>query len=158
MIMIYQDTLTDTNYIEKIESLSVHDWKPLLDLISKIIETKEFGRIDEELDYKKTGVIHLSPYIQSEIVTKFLETVYAIPIIIDFDWGSWDEGRKIVSDDKFDFDTIDIPTKCKIITAIVRNDRFCDGMLISSFESGMMLEVLKSIQKQLKSCSPLTFE
>ena len=30
----------------------------------------------------------------------------------------------------FNFNTIEIPTICKIITAIVRNNRFCDGALV----------------------------
>jgi hypothetical protein len=141
--------LTKENYIEKIYSYTELDWKPLLDLIPEIIAAKEFGRIDEELDYKKTGVIHLSPYILSEITMKFLKIVYDIPIIIDFNWGSWDEGRKIASDEKFDFDTIDIPTKCKLITALVRNDRFCDGVLIEAFESGLIPKILVSIRNQL---------
>jgi hypothetical protein len=35
------------------------------------------------------------------------------------------------------YNTIEIPTICKIITAIVRNNRFCDGALVSQFESGL---------------------
>lgn len=143
------NVLTHDNYIERINSYTELDWKPLLDLIPDIVETKEFRRIDEVLDFKKTGVYHLSPYIQSEIVTKFLDIVYNIPIIIDFDWGAWDEGRKMAGNLEFDFDIIDIPTKCKLITAIVRNDRFCDGVLIETFESGFMMKVLESIRKQL---------
>ena len=87
--------------------------------------------------------------MEHKIIEEFREVCYDIPIIIDFDWGSWGEGRGIVSDENFDYDTIDIPTKCKIITAILRNDRFCDGRLIEAFETGMMLKVLKSIYKQL---------
>lgn len=49
----------------------------------------------------------------------------------------------------FDFDTIDLPTTCKLITAIVRNDRFCEGALDSAFESGFMLRILKSMEKQI---------
>ena len=91
----------------------------------------------------------MNPYEEHPIVQQFRDVVYSIPIMIDFNWGTWDEGRAIVSDDNFDYDTIDIPTKCKIITAIVRNDRFCSGRLIEAFESGMMMKVLKSIQSEL---------
>ncbi len=51
--------------------------------------------------------------------------------------------------DEFDFDTLDIPEKCKLITAIERNDRFWDGALVSAFESGLISRILKSIEKQL---------
>jgi hypothetical protein len=91
----------------------------------------------------------MNPYVEHEILEEFREAVYSIPIAIDFNWGAWDEGRKIVSDDNFDYDTIDIPEKCKVITAIVRNDRFCSGRLVEAFETGMMMKVIKSIQKQV---------
>ena len=70
--------------------------------------------------------------------------------MIDFDWGKWDEGREMAQNKDFDFDTVDIPTKCKLITAFVRNDRFCTGALAGAFTSGIMLRILKSIEKQLK--------
>ena len=78
-----------------------------------------------------------------------MHIVYRLPIIISFDWGAWEEGREIASNEEFDFDTIDIPAKCKLITVIVRNDRFCDGVLVSAFESGQILRILKSIERQI---------
>lgn len=68
--------------------------------------------------------------------------------MIDFDWGSRDEGLIIAGDVNFDFDTIDIPAKCKLLSAIVRNDRFCEGALVSAFKSGQVPKMLKSITKQ----------
>lgn len=72
------------------------------------------------------------------IVSKFVEVVYAIPII-SFDWGAWEEGRKIANDENFAFDSVDLLTKCKLITAIVRNDRFCEGALVSAFEYNTLI-------------------
>ena len=141
--------LNSDNYVHKINSYTEQDWKPLLDLIRKIEKVNKFGDDTKAMKLWEKGIIDMHPYAEHEIVEEFREICYDIPIIIDFDWGSWDEGRKIVSNENFDYDTIDIPTKCKIITAIMRNDRFCDGVLISYFESGFMLKVLKSIHKQI---------
>ncbi len=132
----------------KINALTQQDWKPLLSLIPDIKNTSNFGEWCGG-DKNKEGVITLPYSIPLPIVSQFLEIVYAIPIIIDFDWGSWDEGRKIASDEKFDFNAIDLVTKCKLITAIVRNDRFCDGALVSAFESGLILKILKSIESEV---------
>jgi hypothetical protein len=68
------------------------------------------------------GILQIPYYIEAPIVSKFLEIVYSLPIIIGFNWWAWDEGREIASDENFDFDKLDIPTKCKLITAVVRND------------------------------------
>ena len=140
--------LTEDNYIERINSYTESDWKPLIDLIPSIENTEEFGKWSG--GERNTDGVFTMPYMDTdEIVNEFLRLVYNIPIIIIFDWGSWDEGRNIASDMNFDFDTIDIPTKCKLITAIVRNDRFCEGALVNAFEKGLMLKILKSIEKQM---------
>ena len=135
------------NYIEILNSYSENEWKPLLGLIPEIEGTKNYGEMAGGVT--ENGITTLPYSDHGEVVLRFLKAVYDIPIIINFDWGSWDEGRKIASDEGFDFDTIDIPTKCKLITAFVRNDRFCDGALLEVFHSGLILKILKSIRKQL---------
>jgi hypothetical protein len=140
--------LDENNYKEKIYAFNRQDWQPLIELIPKIESTSKFGEwADGEKDEKE--ITQLSYRIQAPIVSKFLEIVYSLPIIIIFDWGAWEEGRKIASNEDFNFDILDLPAKCKLITAIVRNDRFCEGALVSAFESGLILRILKSIEKQI---------
>ena len=134
--------LEENNYKEKIHAFTQQDWLPLIELIPKVESTSKFGEWEEENI--------LFPYcIEAPIVSQFLHIVYRLPIIISFDWGAWEEGRKIASNDDFDLDTLDLPAKCKLITAIVRSDRFCEGTLVSAFESGLILRILKSIEKQI---------
>lgn len=139
--------LNETNYIETINGFSSSDWKPLLDLIPKIEQTSTFGEMNGA-EQNAEGIIVIPSLTESPVVSRFHQIVYDMPIVIDFDWGSWGEGRKMVRDENFDFNSIDIPTKCKIITAIIRNDRFCEGALVSAFESGIILKILKSIRQQ----------
>lgn len=133
---------------DKIEALTHQDWKPLLALIPKIENTIKFGEWSGE-NADEEAVIQFPYCVPEPIVSQFLEVVYAIPIVIGFKWAAWDEGRKIASDVNFDLDAIDLLTKCKLITAIVRNDRFCEGALASAFESGLILKILKSIEKKV---------
>ena len=58
-------------------------------------------------------------------------------------------------DENFDFDSTDLITKCKLITAIVRNDRFCEGALVAAFESGLILKILKSMEKEVSGVEGL---
>jgi hypothetical protein len=140
--------LSEHNYRQKILSYTRKDWQPLLNLIPEIEEALSFGekgggKRDED------GVMQLPFVIPAYVVTQFVDIVYEMPLMVSFDWPSWDEGREMLHDPGFDFDSIDIPTKCKLITAIIRNDRFADGALVRAFESGLILEILKSIQRQL---------
>ena len=140
--------LSEENYRQKIFSYTREDWQPLMNLIPEIEEALSFGekrggKQDED------GVMQLPFVIPAYVVTQFVDIVYEMPLMVSFDWPSWEEGQKMLNDPGFDFDSIDIPTKCKLITAIIRNDRFADGTLVQAFESGLILEILKSIQRQL---------
>ena len=140
--------LTEGNYIEKINAMSKEDWRPLLSLIPEIKAAEKFGELIAD---KKTkdGTIIFPFCIDAPVVQKFHQLVYALPIVISFDWGAWKEGRKIIDGEVFDLDSIDIPTKCKIITTIVRMDRFTSCALASEFNSGLILRILESIKRQL---------
>ena len=132
--------LDENNYKEQIHAFTQQDWQPLIELIPKVESTSKFGEWEE-------GNI-LFPYcIEGPIVSQFLHIVYRLPIIISFDWGAWETGK--TSYDDFDLYTLDLPAKCKLITSIVRSDRFCEGTLVSAFESGLILRILKSIEKQI---------
>ncbi len=141
--------LTEDNYLETIDSYDRQYWQPLLDLIPEIELTDKFGEIAGGNKNEKGG-FQIPYYIEAPIVKKFRESVIELGIIVSFDWSQWDDGRKIANNKEFDFDSIDIPTKCKLITAIVRNDRFCEGALVATFESGLILKVLQSIDRQLE--------
>jgi hypothetical protein len=141
--------LQEDNYIKIINSYTIKDWQPLLELIPEIQTTEQFEEDYIEPPKNEDGSINFPHVFGTEIVSKFLDVVYNIPIAINFDWGEWEEGKEIINDETFDYDTIDIPTKCKIITTIVRADRFSEGFLVRCFESGLILKVLKSIKSQI---------
>jgi hypothetical protein len=141
--------LPEASHKETINAFTKQQWRPLLELIPLIENTKNFY----EQDGSKTlenGAQAFPLWSEAEVITKFLEIVYALPIIVDFNWRLWDEGRNIANDIYFNYETIDIPTKCRIITALVRNDRFCDGTLSEVFKSGLILKILKSIENQIE--------
>ena len=140
--------LDEQHCVAPINAYTQQDWEPLFALIPKIENTLVFGEWIEE-DKDEEGFIQF-PYCEpAPVVSQFLKIVYAIPVVINFDWGAWDEGRSMAGDKNFDFDSTDLITKCKLITAIVRNDRFCEGALVAAFESGVMLKILKSIEKEV---------
>ena len=140
--------LDENNCEEIIASYAYEDWEPLLALIPRIESMDKFGEYKQpKQNVAKVGAIPY--YIPVDIVYQFSEIVCSMPIMIAFDWVKWDEGRKIARDKNFDFDSTNLTTKCKLITAIIRNNRFCEGALVSAFESGLILKILKSIEKEV---------
>ena len=132
----------------KINALTQQDWQPLLALIPEIENIAKAGEWKGG-EKNPDGSISMPRFEGAPVFHKFLNAIYSIPIIINFDWGAWKEGQQIANNADFDFDTLDLVTKCKLITAIVRNDRFCEGALVSAFESGLILKILKSIEKEV---------
>ena len=116
--------LSEENYLDSINSYNKAHWQPMLDLIPEIEASNR--------------VIHIFQHLAD-----------TMGIMISFDWGSWQEGKDILEGKTFDFDRVDIPTKCKLISMIIRNDRFCQGYLESTFKNGIILGILKSIERQL---------
>ena len=141
-------TSDERSCTSEINALAYQDWQPLLALIPEIEKTSTFGAWAGG-DRNEEGSIQFPYCVPSTLVSKFLEIVYSIPIVISFDWMSWDEGKEMANDGSFDLDATDLVTKCKLITATVRSDRFCEGALVSAFRSGLILRVLKSIKKQV---------
>lgn len=140
--------LNESDCVEKLNAYTYEDWKPLLELIPEIEASLQFGewKGGEEIE---DGVHTVGWCDPQPVVTRFRDAVYEIPVMIAFNWSRWNEGRVIANTEGFDFDTVDIVTKCKLITAIVRNDRFCEGALVSAFESGLVLSILRSIEKEV---------
>ena len=65
----------------------------------------------------------------------------------DFDWMSWDFGKSALQNRFGDnFSHYDLETLNKFIIAIVRNDKYCEGYLVSKFSDGTILSILKAAE------------
>ncbi|MBN8589816.1 MAG: hypothetical protein J0L94_16000 [Rhodothermia bacterium] len=129
------------NYIEILASYSKEIWNPLLDFV-EILESR--STIEEE------GQISVSRFYESEILRQFLEVVHhQTPIMIVFDWVNWQQGKDLIRNINSDFSSLLIPDLCKLITLLVRADRFNGGLLQSSIDNGLVLKLLLEIKKKL---------
>ncbi len=128
-----------------LNSLTQEDWQPLVDLIPEIERTTVFGK-ESGFELIEPGVHTLPYWEEADIVRRFSDLCYRLGIVINFDWPCWDEGRELVNVDLSKINNLDLLTLCKLITAIIRNDRFCDGALISSFENGCMPTILRRVR------------
>jgi len=124
------------------------DWQLLFNLLPEIKQTKRFGRL---MGSKKMpdGNLSLPFWLEDEIVSKFFNTAYFLGIVIVFDWASWKEGIEILNDPDSDFRDYDVETLCKLLTFVVRCDKFCEGYLINCFETGKMTRIIEALQDKV---------
>ncbi len=133
-----------------IEKLSKNDWEKLFALIPIIESTKDFviegGLIEDDND---PDSFTITPIKEAKVVFDFERIMYDLDLVIDFNWPAWDEGRAIVEKGKYS--NLDTITLLKILTAFIRNNRFCDGALAERFEDRTIEKILRRIEDNIKN-------
>lgn len=87
------------------------------------------------------------PYFEySNSVSKFLHTLHDDGFVYPFDWGSWNYGVKLSRNPEL-IQKANLLTLRKLMTAHVRQDRFCEGHLASIFENGLVIKRHPKIKK-----------
>ena len=134
---------TLSNIHEHLASLSDNDWKRLFEFISIIESAKVFGTAEGSIE-NPDGSFQIPYYVPSELVIEFIHVMYDLDLVIAFDWPDWTEGRVIFS--RNEFTGLDKVILLKLMSVILRKDRFCDGYLIGRMEDGTVLEILKELR------------
>ncbi len=137
---------------EHIRTLTTNDWDGLFSLLPEIEATKKFGELKsgEKLE---DGSLIFPYWSSSKIVDKVFELIHELDIVPVFDWTSWDEGKSILNNQDFNYSNLDTITLCKLLTTIVRADRFNDGFFVLNFENGVIPKIIKAIkQNEIKKC------
>lgn len=131
---------------EHLSTLTTNDWNKLFSLLPEIETTKKFGEVKggEELE---NGSFTFPYWSSSEIVNKVFQIIHELDIVPAFDWTSWAEGKSILNDQDFNYSKLDTITLCKLLTTIVRTDRFNDGFFVLNFENGVILKIIKAIKQ-----------
>lgn len=135
---------------EVIRNLKLKDWNKVFKLIPEIEKTDDFiengGIVNDPNDPE--GFM-ITPIVEKKIVWDLENTLDELNLLIDFDWPGWEEGRKIASNQ--DFENKDTVTLLKLISAFIRNNRFCEGALAEKFEDKSIEKILKQIKKNIES-------
>lgn len=131
---------------QRINALTEQDWRELEDLYNRIISHKgsfrEMGGGQELAD----GVIEMPYTIERPIVIEARRFLLSKHLIVLFDWAHWYEGRAMFRANEADrFINASLPDVIKLFTAIMRNDRFCDGAWAHLFENGDGQRLLKRL-------------
>lgn len=130
---------------KQIDAITKDNWQKLFNLVPEIEKNDKFGVLETGGSLNE-NVHFMSEWNWSDITSKFVELIYELKLVLNFDWGKWSEGQEILKHEDQDFKSLDNLTLCKLITMIVRADRFADGFLISNFENGKVLKILKALE------------
>ena len=98
------------------------------------------------------GGFAVFPYFaHSPEAAAFLKAVYSYEWIQEFDWPSWLKTREArrLRDDPNALARATLDQLTRLLTAVVRQDRFVEGALGNSFETGLIIRILRPAQALL---------
>ena len=137
------------NISAHIEKLSINDWAKLFALIPVIESTEKFVKSGGVIkDKENPDSYKITPIVVDKVVLDFERIMYELGLVISFYWSKWDKGKDIVK--KGEYSNLETITLLKILTAFIRNNRFCDGALAARFEDGTIETILKELKKNIE--------
>lgn len=90
--------------------------------------------------------IHSPKPVGGSVIARIEKALYRHGWIdSDFDWEKWDKAQDyVLSPEKLD--TADVDVVRKLFTTHFRKERFCEGHLISTFESGHIANLMRRLK------------
>lgn len=140
--------ITLEDFPKHIQSLKKEDWAKLFNLLDEINPNTHFGHINNTVALPD-GATQFPYFNFDPVVHCFLKVVNELNIMINFDWSAWKEGKATLENRETNYDKLDIVTLCKLLTIIVRSDRFVDGTLVGSFEDGIIQKIIRGLRKEI---------
>ncbi len=138
--------MVETEIIDSVNALTVHDWLQLQALYERVItHTGSFSKMGGGQEIEK-GVIEMPYTIEEPIISEVRKFFLEKHLIVMYDWSHWNEGKAMFKVGEADrFKETNVEDTIKLFTAVMRNDRFCDGAWADLFENGDGAKLLKRL-------------
>ena len=96
------------------------------------------------------GISSAPYYSMSDVTDRLMRVLYELDLIIAFKWMDWDEGRELLAgNDLSKLEGLPKHILIGLLTALARNDRFCEGAWGSAVEDGTIAKLLSELEKRL---------
>ncbi|MDB5282411.1 MAG: hypothetical protein JWO06_1486 [Bacteroidota bacterium] len=136
------------NLSDHISRITARDWNLLLGLIPGIKGSKKFGRLVGS-QVLPNGSLSMPYWLETEIVSQFFNATYFLGLVVPFEWSTWREGFEMLNDPNTSFNELDTATLCRLLTIIVKGDKFCEGYMINCFETGVVVKILEALEQKV---------
>ena len=95
------------------------------------------------------GSIQMPWFAFSDEAQAFIQSLYEAEWVQPFDWMAWlstPEGRRLMSD-RSEVEAASTEQLTRLVTALVRQDRFAEGALAAAYESGMLAAIARRAEE-----------
>ena len=95
------------------------------------------------------GVSTMPYYLIGDVADRMMKILYELNLVISFDWMNWEEGGELLSGNDLEkLSGLEPHIIVGLLTALARNDRFCDGAWGAAVEKGKVAKLLSELEKQ----------
>ncbi len=105
----------------------------------------DLEREDNHATWAGVGEGQLPYVVYSEVVQRTLRAVDDLGLVVPFNWSKWDGIKKYRGGDRLDEATV--ADAVRMLTAIVRAERFSDGTIAGALGDGTFLAALGRIRR-----------
>jgi hypothetical protein len=148
--MIETMTTNEPNdLLQHLQTLDEDDWAPLWALIPELEATDDFGTW--EGIQSMSGGIQMPYFVASPVVERLMATIVRLHIMVPFEWRQWEAGRKIVERGDFHPEDHSLVDCCRLLTYMVRADRFHEGLIGNCCAKGLVTQILKAMKRQVEA-------
>lgn len=138
------DTTRDS--VKTFSELSDETWEQFVDINNRVQSHEGSWGKTQGGETDENGVIQMPYSAPDPLISEFVAFMYENELVVSFDWSAWDEGREwYKNSNESKYEALDIPTALKLLTAVMRNDRFSEGALVSAFESGDFPKIINKL-------------
>ncbi|QQS69489.1 hypothetical protein IPP75_06320 [Candidatus Saccharibacteria bacterium] len=132
--------------VKAFSELSDETWEQFVDINNRVQSHEGSWGKTQGGETDENGVIQMPYWVSDPLISEFVAFFYGNEFIVNFKWSEWDEGRDwYKNSDESKYDALDVPTTLKLLTAVIRNDRFSDGALVGAFESGEFPRLINTL-------------
>lgn len=124
---------------------STENLKALADFWPVFANPKFRWEIENTIEPKSKKEFTMPQRIWDKEATAFHKMVYEQEWVVDFDWTGWVETKefKKMMDSQNGIETATPVQLAKLITALVRKERFCEGTLSEAATSGLLERITR---------------
>lgn len=133
-----------------LKTIPTTNWEELFKLNEQLKQASSFGKMQGGEKIEEN--VSTFPYWeQSKLTRQFVKFLYDKNMLPSFDWPDWQEGKELLRQKDPNFANLDTITLCKLLTAIIRADRFSDGTLVGMLKKGVIKRIVDGIKDNFEN-------
>lgn len=137
------DELKEASERRRIEALPAAHFQPLIDLLPQLRD--ELPKPPPSLRTEPDGTLSYAP-INVEPVDDFIQLCYTLDLVFPFDWSAFVQEHPFQQQHEL-IDGFGRIECCQALTALVRGERFNDGLVDEQWRKGTLARIVERLGK-----------